>query len=540
MSVRRRAPTQGASLLRATAPLVAVALLYYAAARLGLLLQLQHTNVSPVWPPSGVAVAALLVVGRRVWPALTAAAFLVNATTGLSPPVAVLVSVGNTGEYLLATELLRAAGFRRELSRITDVLLLAVIGGVIAPAVAATVGTAAVWSAGLVPPRQGATVWSTWWLGDGIGTVVFSPPLLAAGAAFTRPRPSAGRCLESAALAAVTVTVATGIFLGSGRFAYMLFPLTVWAAVRFELAGAAAVTAGVSCLAILGTVHGSGPFASGPLNDRLTQLQLYSASVGLTALVLAAATTAHRESEARVRQRTAELESSNRELGAFAHTVSHDLRTPLRAIHGFARMLAARDGHALSPEGTRHLDTIGRNAVRLGRLIDSLLAHAHLGGQRISREPLDPASTARAAAEQMRAALERGRVVDISVDDMPRCEADPVLLGQVYENLIGNAVKFTRGRDRAVIEVGATPRRTDAGGPVYYVRDNGIGFDMRYAHKLFGLFQRLHTDTEYAGNGAGLAIVHRIIDRHGGRIWAEAEPDVGATFYFTLGAGTRR
>jgi signal transduction histidine kinase len=540
MSVRRRAPAQGATLLRAVAALLAVALLYYPAARLGLLLQFRHTNVSPVWPPSGVAVAALLVVGRRVWPGLVAAAFVVNATTGLSPPVAALVSVGNTGEYVLATRLLLAAGFGRELSRITDVVLLTVIGGLIAPVVAATVGTAAVWSQGLVPPRQAATVWSTWWLGDGIGTVVFAPLLLAAGSALSRPRPSTGRCLEGAALATVTVAVATGVFLGSGRFAYVLLPLTVWAAVRFEVAGAAAVTAGVSCLAVYGTLHGTGPFASGPLNDRLTQLQLYSASVGLTALALGAATAAHRESEAREQQRTAELESSNRELGAFAYTVSHDLRAPLRAIHGFARMLAARDGHALSAEGTRHLDTIGRNAVRMARLIDSLLAHAHLGDRRISREPLDPASTARAAAEQMRAAAEGGRVVDISVDEMPRCEADPVLLGQVYENLIGNAVKFTRGRDRAVIEVGATPPRTDSGGTVYFVRDNGIGFDMRYAHKLFGLFQRLHTDADYMGTGAGLAIARRIIDRHGGRIWAEAEPDVGATFYFTLGTGTGR
>src|SRR5207253_2229085 len=162
--------------------------------------------------------------------------------------------------------LLRAAGFRRELSRISDVVLLTVVGGLIAPAVAASVGTAAVWSAGMVPPRQAATVWSTWWLGDGIGTVVFAPLLLTLRAA-------------------------------------------------------------------------------------LTQLQLYSASVGLTALVLAAATTGRRESEERVRQRTAELESSNCELGAFAYTVSHDLRAPLRAMHGFARMLAARDGHALSSEG---------------------------------------------------------------------------------------------------------------------------------------------------------------------------------------------
>jgi light-regulated signal transduction histidine kinase (bacteriophytochrome) len=203
-------------------------------------------------------------------------------------------------------------------------------------------------------------------------------------------------------------------------------------------------------------------------------------------------------------------------------------------------MLAARDGEALSAEGTRHLETIVRNALRMGRLIDALLAHARLGGQRLSRQQTDPASAARAAAEQMRSVAERDRVVDISIDEMPRCEADPVLLGQVYENLIGNAVKFTRGRDRAVIQVGAHAAQGDGGEAVYFVRDNGVGFDMRYSHKLFGLFQRLHTGSEFVGNGAGLAIVHRIIDRHGGRIWAEAEPGRGATFYFTLGSGNGR
>jgi signal transduction histidine kinase len=530
-----RAWPDGTAVLRAAAALALVALLYYPAARLGLLLQFRHTNVSPVWPPSGVAIASLLILGRRAWPALAAAAFLVNVTTGLTPPVAAMVAAGNTGEYLMATELLRRAGFRIELSRITDVVLLSVLGGLAAPVVAASVGTAALWLGGVASPATLRTVWTTWWLGDGIGVVVFAPGLLALHAALREPRRMGWRDLEGAALGATTLLVAGAVFLGSARLAYMLFPLAMWAAVRFEQAGAALVTVGVSSLAIWGTVHGSGPFAAGPLNDRLTQLQLYSAAVGLTALVLAAAISGRRHSEARVHQRTAELESRNRELGAFTYTVSHDLRAPLRAIHGFARMLAARDGAVLSPDGSRHLATIARNAQQMGRLIDSLLDHAHLGGRLLARMPVDPAAAARGAAEQIRADAGTTRIVDITVDEMPRCEADPVLLGQVYENLIGNAVKFTRGRDRAVIRVGSRQSEDERGDAVYFVRDNGIGFDMRYAPKLFGLFQRLHTGADFAGNGAGLAIVHRIIERHGGRVWAEAEPGVGATFYFTIG-----
>jgi signal transduction histidine kinase len=515
------------------AALVLVVLLYYPAARLGLLLQFRHTNVSPVWPPSGVAVAALLILGSRVWPALAIAAFLVNLTTGLAPAVAAGIAAGNTGEYLVATTLLRRAGMRVALTRISDVVLLTVLGGLVAPVVAASAGTAALVLGGVAPSGTLPTVWTTWWLGDGIGVVLFAPVVLVLHAALGRPRRLRLRDLEGAALAAVTLAVALVVFLGSGGFAYMLFPLVVWAAVRFEQAGAAAVTLAVSSVAIWCTVHGRGPFAAGTMNDRLIQLQLYSAAVGLTALVLAAAISGRRESEARVQQRTAQLEASNRELGAFTYTVSHDLRAPLRAIHGFARMLEAADGAALSAEGRRHLATIARNAQRMGRLIDALLDHAHLGGRRLILQPVDPAAAARAAAEQLRAGGDGA--VDISVDEMPRCRADPVLLGQVYENLIGNAVKFTRPGERAVVRVGWRRAGGNGAAPVYFVRDNGIGFDMRYAHRLFGLFERLHDGPDFTGNGAGLAIVHRIIDRHGGRIWAEAEPGMGATFYFTIG-----
>ncbi|HEX3606415.1 MAG TPA: MASE1 domain-containing protein [Candidatus Dormibacteraeota bacterium] len=534
-----RARPDTTAVMAAVAELSVVALLYYSVGRLGLLLQFEHTNVSPVWPPSGFAVAALLILGPRVWPALAAAAFLVNLTTGLSPPVAAAIAAGNTGEYLLAAVLLRRAGMRTGLARIADVVLLSAVGGLLAPLVAASVGTAAVSLGGYAPAGMLRTVWTTWWLGDGLGVVVFAPGLLVLHGLLRRARRSPDRgsippIVEPTALAAVTLTVGGLVFLSSGGFAYILFPLVVWAAVRFEQAGAAAVTLAVSSLAIWGTVHGTGPFATGTLNDRLTQLQLYSGAIGLTALVLAAAISGRRESEARVQQRTDQLEASNRELGAFTYTVSHDLRAPLRAIHGFARMLATGDGAVLSAEGSRHLETIARNARQMGRLIDSLLDHAQLGGQQLIRQPVDPAAAARAAAEQMGAGGDPARAVDIIVEEMPGCRADPVLLGQVYENLLDNAVKFSRGREPARIRVGA---QHGAGAPVYYVRDNGIGFDMRYAHKLFGLFERLHTGPDFTGTGAGLAIVHRIIHRHGGRIWAEAEPGAGATFYFTIGQG---
>jgi signal transduction histidine kinase len=242
----------------------------------------------------------------------------------------------------------------------------------------------------------------------------------------------------------------------------------------------------------------------------------------------------NKELEQRVLERTAQLEAANKELEAFAYSVSHDLRAPLRAMDGFSRILVEEYAPQLPDEAGRYLGLVRDNAQHMGQLIDDLLAFSRLGRQPLKVQRVMPADLARQALEDLRAEQE-GRKVKITIDDLPACQADPALLRQVFANLLGNALKFTRKREMAVIEAGC--RQTD-GTCVYYVKDNGVGFDMRYADKLFGVFQRLHRAEEYGGTGVGLATVQRIIHRHGGRVWAEAEVDKGATFFFTLGGGT--
>lgn len=232
--------------------------------------------------------------------------------------------------------------------------------------------------------------------------------------------------------------------------------------------------------------------------------------------------------EQRVAERTAELQWVNQELEAFGYSVSHDLRVPLRAMDGYARMLQYEYGAQLPPEAQRYLRQVREGARQMGRLIDDLLALSRLGRQAPKKQPVDPAALVR----EVLAARPAGREVTVVVGDLPPCQADAGLLRQVFANLLDNAIKFTRRRVQARIEVGC---EWQAGVPVYFVRDNGAGFDMRNAGRLFGVFQRLHTADEYEGTGVGLATVQRIIHRHGGRIWAEAAPDQGATFYFTLG-----
>lgn len=230
------------------------------------------------------------------------------------------------------------------------------------------------------------------------------------------------------------------------------------------------------------------------------------------------------ELEQRVSDRTAELE-------AFSYSVSHDLRAPVRAIGGFARMVQEDYAAQIPAEAHRKLDRIHENAMKMGQLIDGLLAFSRLGRQPLNQRKILPASIVQRVLEELQPEY-TGRHVNIAVAELPPCQADPTLLQQVFANLLSNAFKYTRHRDPAIVEIGW---RDENGRCVYFVKDNGAGFEMEYAHKLFGVFQRLHSADQFEGTGVGLAIVQRIIHRHGGRIWAEAEPETGATFSFTLG-----
>jgi PAS domain S-box-containing protein len=236
------------------------------------------------------------------------------------------------------------------------------------------------------------------------------------------------------------------------------------------------------------------------------------------------------ELEQRVRARTAELEASNRELEAFSYSVSHDLRAPLRAVDGFTRILADDYAPQLDAEGQRLCSIIHENTGKMGRLIDDLLAFSRLGRAEMSLSRVDMETLAGSVFHELTTPESRARI-DLHVGPLPRALADPTLMRQVWTNLLSNAIKFSSKRERAVIRVSA---RQSGGETIYAVQDNGAGFDMQYVGKLFGVFQRLHSTREFEGTGVGLALVQRVIRRHGGRVWAEGETDRGADFYFAL------
>jgi PAS domain S-box-containing protein len=234
--------------------------------------------------------------------------------------------------------------------------------------------------------------------------------------------------------------------------------------------------------------------------------------------------------EQRVIERTAQLEAASKELEAFSYSVSHDLRAPLRAITGFTGFVLEDFSSQLPEKGRQYLERVRQGGKRMGELIDDLLGFSRLSRQPLRRQTVDTVKVVQKVLEDLKPQQE-GREIELRLAKLPLCEADPALLTQVWINLLSNAIKYTRDRKPAIVEIGWA---NISGENVYFVRDNGTGFDMQYVNKLFGVFQRLHRSDEFEGTGVGLAIVQRIVQRHGGRVWAEASLDHGATFSFTL------
>jgi PAS domain S-box-containing protein len=275
--------------------------------------------------------------------------------------------------------------------------------------------------------------------------------------------------------------------------------------------------------------------------DKLPEYDTMGRVVGI--LVFSQDITEHRQAEAEIRRlneeleqrvgaRTAELRAANQELESFAYSVSHDLRTPLRSIDGFSELLIEEHSHQLPEEAHGHLRRLRGAAQRMGHLIDDLLKLTRVSRAEVRREQVDLSAIARQCVEDLRRA-EPGRRVDVVIEATPFAVGDPVLLATLIQNLIGNAWKFTARAPEPRIEFGSKTVSGDR--TAFYVRDNGVGFDMVYADKLFGAFQRLHSQEEFEGSGIGLATVQLIIRRHAGEVWAQSAPDQGATFYFTLG-----
>ena len=255
------------------------------------------------------------------------------------------------------------------------------------------------------------------------------------------------------------------------------------------------------------------PYQYLSIRTDITQRKLAEEQIGIL----------HEELEQRVKDRTEELES-------FSYSVSHDLRAPLRAVNGYAEMLKENKGTQLDPESTRIVDNIMNNATRMGHLIDSLLAFSRIGRKELVVLKIPMNDMVTNLCREINAEQEN-KTVQFKINELQSAKGDHVAIKQVWVNLLSNSVKFSKLKERPIIEIGSGIKGDEI---VYFIKDNGAGFDMRYVNKLFGVFQRLHTNAKFEGTGVGLAIVHRIITKHGGKVWAEGKVNEGAIFYFSL------
>jgi signal transduction histidine kinase len=535
--------------------IVALTTAYFAAGKLGLLLTNPHSSVCPIWLATGVALAALLVWGIECWPAVFIGAFLVNVTgslpDGVSIGLRVLQAIGIAGGNTLAAVagawlVNRFANGANAFLRVNDVFRYTLLAGFLSTVISATVGTLTLLACGLLGKQGFFSFWLTWWMADMVGVSLIGPLIL-----LWRTRPTErfdpNRTLEALSLLAAVLVISainfSDIFtLGEKHYplAFFFIPFLVWAALRFESRGAVAFVSIMACLAINGTRHGFGGFAIAGENDSILILQTYLCVATFTALVLGAAVAERKgaedqyrklnqELEQHVQQRTAQLEGTNKELEAFCYSVSHDLRAPLRTIRGFSEVLMEQYRPQLDARGQDYLRRTCEAGVQMDKLIEDLLKLSRVSRSEIQQTAINLSAIAQDIALDL-AKTEPGRKVEFAISPGVIANGDERLMRLVIDNLLRNAWKFTRKQPEARIEFGRNNGETSP----YFVRDNGVGFDMTYAGKLFGVFQRLHSSTEFAGTGVGLAIVQRVINRHGGRVWADAKVNSGATFYFTL------
>ena len=512
--------------------------IYVAAGKLALRVAFLDPSASAVWPPTGIALAALLVLGRGIWPAVFLGAFLVNLTTAGNVATSLGIATGNALEAVVGAWLVeRYAGGRRAFHRLPDFLRFAVLSGLVAAAISPTFGVTSLCLGGFTRWSGYGPVWLTWWLGDLGGALIVAPPLILWS---SNPRPGWSRRqrIEGAVLLLALCLVGELEFLGYLLPGFSRYPLSflclpplLWVAFRFgprETATAGLVLLGT---ATWGTLRGAGPYGGFGPNLSLLLLQAFMIVTVVTAMSLAAVVAERRREHAVLELQAAELARSNAELEQFAHVASHDLQEPLRTVTNFVQLLARRHRGRLDEDADDFIRFIVDGTTRMAQLIEDLLDFSRAGRSDRPILPTDTRDSLTKAVANLDLSI-RGSGAVIRHDDLPTVNGDPIQLTQLFQNLIGNAIKF-RGSDPPEVHVSADRRGKDW---VFSVRDNGIGVAPQYAERIFVIFQRLHGRNEYPGTGIGLAICQRIVARHGGRIWVESEPGRGSTFYFTLPA----
>jgi signal transduction histidine kinase len=519
-------------LLRLT--LVAVA--YWVAARLSLNLALVHGQVTPLWPPTGIALVAIFVFGRSVWPAIALSAFAVNLPMGPSPLGAAFIAAGNTLAPLISAELLARAGFRTQLDRLRDAVAIIVLGALIGMTISATVGSSVLILFGSVPVKDFAATWAVWWAGDAMGVLLVAPLLLS----LFLPRPGVRLLgwrggVELAVLLMGVGLVTFLLFQNRFRLEYLVLPLIMVAAWRFRLRGAAPAALIASLVAIWSAVHGNGPFATETLLEKMVTLQAFNVSVSLASFVLSAFVDAREQSDELSRM----YHSANLAIAAKNEAINaaaHELGAPLAVLTSYLALLS--DGN-FGPAPTKWdavLNVMADKAWQVTGIIKDLLEAARIEAHinESSRTSLDLRQIVLRAVEraETRAELSAGEIVSALGPDPVQVEADARQVSRILDNLISNSLTYAARAPRLRVSV-----VTDAEQAVVRVTDNGVGLSQSQRARVFQPFSRSNDPAfdSVPGSGLGLYVSRQLAEANGGSLMLErSEPGIGTAFALNL------
>lgn len=535
MAATRVTPSRNSPLATAL-QIVIVALAYVIVARIGLSLDTVGGFATLVWPASGIALAALLLGGFRLWPAVAIGAFTVNYLTGAPALAAVGIAIGNTAEAIVGAYLLRKVpGFRCQLDRVRDVIAMIVLAAGISTVVAATVGVTTLLAFDLIPPAGYGETWKAWWLGDAIGDLLAAPLILVW--AEYKPSVRITRWAESAAIAVLIIVTGMLVF-GAGPAGdgvtrgreYMLFPLLIWAALRFGTHGAVTSTSLATVIAVVYTAMGRGPFVHGDLHANLLALQMFAGISGATFLVLGASIAERRRTAKDLWAAREIAESANRAKSGFLAVISHELRTPLNAMVGYVELLLLEIDGTLNSGQRGILERIRLSQRHLLSLIEDVLGFAQVEAGRLSFT-LQPVRVRDAVAviEPIIEQESKKKGLTVSVAEIPpelAVQADPDKLRQVLLNLVTNAIKFTSSGGAVSIAADRVEERVSI-----RVRDTGIGISPANLQHVFEPFFQVDQGgtRKYPGVGLGLSIVRDVVLAMNGDVEIESEPGKGTT-----------
>ena len=531
------------SVLRFVVALILLAAIYIVAARAGLLLDAIAGFATLVWAPTGIAIAALLLFGFRLWPAIFFGAFVANFLTGASVVAALGIACGNTLEAIAATAILgRAPGFRLGLDRLEDVGRFTVVAAVLCTAISATIGVATLELAGTITTSQVAITWRAWWLGDVVGALVVAPMLLVW--LTRRPLvPPRDQIAEGVVLLLALISICVYVFGGatSGRHSpeqtYLVFPALIFAALRFGQRGAVTAVFVTTVAAVWGTASGHGPFARPVLNQGLFALQTFMAVVTATFLVLGAAVAEQRRTEEWLRRARELAEAANHAKSDFLAVMSHELRTPLNAISGYIDLLDMQVAGPVTDTQRNYLSRIQSSQRHLHSLLEDVLGFARLetGRLALSLQPVIVFDAIAALESILQVEMQKKRLTfDCRLPDAGLvARADPDKLRQILLNLVANGVKFTPEGGRITVGAERTEDRIRM-----WVTDTGIGIPSDQLENVFEpFFQVDHgPKRKYPGMGLGLAIARDLARAMNGELWMESTPGVGSTAWLVLPA----